>query len=225
MHRRRRTALLVSSAALVAAAPLLTGCGGDSHPGAAAVVGGQRITVSQLENRVKVVRSALRDAVKGDAQYQQVVSNTGSLTRDTLQTMVLDKVLHKAAADAGASAGRKDVQTMRDGLERQAGGAKALEMSWLQQYGVAPAYLDESLRTEIEAQKLARKLGIDTTTPNGQAALFQQLSKTSKSMNIEMNPRYGTWDVKKSSRADTKLPWLREVSAGSQQQAQQVGMG
>ncbi|GHH79987.1 lipoprotein [Streptomyces sulfonofaciens] len=219
MHRRRRTALLVSSAALLAAAPLLTGCGDEAHPGAAAVVGGQRITVSQLEGRVNEVRDALRSAVKDDTQYQQIVGRTGGLTRDTLQTMVLDRVLHKAATDAGAAVGRKKVQTMRDGLEHQAGGSKALETGWLQQYAVAPAHLDESLRTELEAQKLARKLGINMSTPDGQAALWQHLSRTSESMNIDMNPRYGTWDVKKSSRVDAKVPWLREVTAGAQQQA------
>ena len=66
MHRRRRTALLLT-AAIAAAAPLLTACGSDSHPGAAAVVGGQRITVAQLENRVNEVRTAQRTAVANDA--------------------------------------------------------------------------------------------------------------------------------------------------------------
>src|SRR6478735_8349089 len=59
LHRRRRTALLLT-AAIAAAAPLLTACGNDAHPGAAAVVGGERITVSQLENRVDEVRAGRR---------------------------------------------------------------------------------------------------------------------------------------------------------------------
>lgn len=135
MHRRRRTALLLS-AAIVAAAPLLTACGNDAHPGAAAVVGGQRITVSQLENRVSEVREAQRAVVADEAQYEQAITKTGSLTRDTLHGMVLDQVLHRAAQDAGVTVSRKEIQEMRASLEEQAGGAKGLETTWLQQYGV-----------------------------------------------------------------------------------------
>ncbi|GAA5013410.1 SurA N-terminal domain-containing protein [Streptomyces siamensis] len=219
MHRRRRTALVLS-AAIVAAAPLLTACGGDAHPGAAAVVGGQRITVAQLESRVNEVRDAQRAATQDDAQYEQAVAKTGSLTRDTLHSMVLDRVLDRAAKNAGVSVTRKDTQQMRTALEQQAGGAKALETAWLQQYGVAPQRLEDSLRTEIEAQKLASALGADMNTTEGKAAFWKAMSAASKQLDVDLNPRYGAWDVQKSSRVDAKTPWLREVtSAGTQQTA------
>ncbi|MCX5604026.1 SurA N-terminal domain-containing protein [Streptomyces phaeochromogenes] len=215
MHRRRRTAFLLS-AALVAAAPLLTACGNDAHPGAAAVVGGDRITVSQLENRVNEVRSAQRAATTGEAQYEQAIAKSGGLTRDTLHGMVLDRVLHQAAQDAGVTVTRKEVQSFRGELEKQAGDAKALEVAWLQQYGVAPERLDDNLRVQIEAQKLAAALGTDTSQP----AFWEALSKASKKMDVDLNPRYGDWDVEKSSRVDAKLPWLREVTAsGSKETA------
>ncbi|WP_326728867.1 SurA N-terminal domain-containing protein [Streptomyces phaeochromogenes] len=215
MHRRRRTAFLLS-AALVTAAPLLTACGNDAHPGAAAVVGGDRITVSQLENRVNEVRSAQRAATTGEAQYEQAIAKSGGLTRDTLHGMVLDRVLHQAAQDAGVTVTRKEVQSFRGELEKQAGDAKALEVAWLQQYGVAPERLDDNLRVQIEAQKLAAALGTDTSQP----AFWEALSKASKKMDVDLNPRYGDWDVEKSSRVDAKLPWLREVTAsGSKETA------
>ncbi|MGX5183874.1 SurA N-terminal domain-containing protein [Streptomyces avermitilis] len=217
MHRRRRTALVLS-AAIVAAAPLLTACGGEAHPGAAAVVGGQRITVAQLESRVNEVRTAQRAATTDDAQYEQTIAKTGSLTRDTLHSLVLDRVLDRAAKDAGVSVTRKDAQQMRTALEQQAGGTKALESAWLQQYGVAPGRLDDSLRTEIEAQKLAAALGADMNTVNGKAAFWKAMSEASKKLHVTLNPRYGTWDVQKSSRVDAKTPWLREVTAATTQQ-------
>ncbi|MYR42537.1 SurA N-terminal domain-containing protein [Streptomyces sp. SID5910] len=213
MHRRRRTALLLT-AAIAAAAPLLTACGNDAHPGAAAVVGDQRITVAQLENRVDEVRDAQRAAVPDDTQYQQVVARTGTLTRDTLHGMVLDRVLHRAADDAGVSVTRKEVQQMRTGLEQQAGGAKELETVWLQQYGVAPERLEENLRIQIEAQKLAEHLGTDTSSPQ----FWQALSKASQQLDVDLNPRYGTWDVQKSSRVDAQAPWVRDVTAAGAQQ-------
>ncbi|MFF5497993.1 SurA N-terminal domain-containing protein [Streptomyces aquilus] len=212
MHRRRRTALLLSAA--IAAAPLLTACGSDAHPGAAAVVGGQRITVAQLETRVDEVRDAQRAAVADDAQYAQAIAKTGTLTRDTLHGMVLDRVLHRAAEDAGITVTRKEIQTMRAGLEQQAGGAKGLETAWLQQYGIAPERLDDNLRLQLEAQKLATALGTDTSRP----AFWAALSKASKELDVDLNPRYGTWDVEKSSRVDAKTPWVREVTASGTRQ-------
>ncbi|MGP4088638.1 SurA N-terminal domain-containing protein, partial [Streptomyces sp. KR55] len=206
MHRRRRTALLLSAA--IAVAPLLTACGNDAHPGAAAVVGGQRITVSQLESRVNEVRAAQRAAVNDEAQYAQAVAGTGTLSRDTLHNMVLDRVLHRAAQDAGITVSRKEVQEMRAGLEEQVGGPKALQTAWLQQYSIAPERLDENLRLQLEAQKLAAKLGTDTSQP----AFWNALSKASEKLDVDLNPRYGTWDVQRSSRVDQQAPWVRDVT-------------
>ncbi|MFE6638860.1 SurA N-terminal domain-containing protein [Streptomyces tendae] len=212
MHRRRPALLL--TAAIAAAAPLLTACGNDAHPGAAAVVGDQRITVAQLESRVDEVREAQRAAVPDDTQYQQVVARTGTLTRDTLHGMVLDRVLHRAAQDAGVTVSRKEVQDMRGELEGQAGGPEQLETVWLQQYGVAPDRLDDNLSVQIEAQKLAQSLGTDTSRPE----FWQALSDASKKLDVDLNPRYGTWDVQKSSRVDTRTPWVREITAADAQQ-------
>ncbi|MGW4022473.1 SurA N-terminal domain-containing protein [Streptomyces sp. NPDC005009] len=208
MHRRRRTALLLT-AAIAAAAPLLTACGNDAHPGAAAVVGGERITVSQLENRVDEVRAAQRAAVPDDAQYQQAIARTGSLTRDTLHGMVLDRVLERAAQDAGVTVTDREVQRMRSDLEQQAGGAEALEAAWLQQYGIPPQRLDANLLLQIQAQKLAQQLGTDTSRPE----FWQALSEAGEKLDVDLNPRYGDWDVEKSSRVDARTPWVRDVTA------------
>ncbi|MFF6985090.1 MULTISPECIES: SurA N-terminal domain-containing protein [unclassified Streptomyces] len=214
MHRRRRTALVLT-AVIAAAAPALTACGNDAHPGAAAVVGGQRITVAQLQNRVNEVRTAQRAAVQNQAQYERAVATTGGLTRETLYGMVFDQVVHRAAQDAGVTVTRKDIQDMRAGLAQQAGGSKALEATWLAQYGVPPQRLDENLRLQVEGRKLAAKLGTDTNQP----AFWKALSTASKELHVDLNPRYGTWDVEKSSRVDAKTPWVREVTAKQTQQS------
>ncbi|OIJ63002.1 SurA N-terminal domain-containing protein [Streptomyces mangrovisoli] len=211
MHRRRRTALLLSAA--IAAAPLLTACGSDAHPGAAAVVDGRRITVGELQSRVAEVRSAQRAAVQDDTQYAQVVANTGSLTRDTLHEMVLDEVLHRTAQDAGVTVSRSEVQRERAGLEQQAGGSKALESVWLQRYGIAPERLDDNLRLQVEASKLATVLGTQVSEP----AFWKALSDKSKQLGVDLNPRYGTWDVQKSG-VEAKAPWVKDVTAAESQQ-------
>lgn len=152
--------------------------------------------------------------MQDEAQYQQVIARTGTLTRDTLHTMVLDRVLHRAAENADVTVSRKEIQAMRSGLEQQAGGAKALETTWLQQYGIPPQRLDDNLRLQLEAQKLAEKLGTNTDRPE----FWKALSDASKDLNVDLNPRYGTWDVQKSSRADAKTPWVRDVTAAQTQQ-------
>ena len=218
MHRRPRTAFLLS-AALVAAAPLLSACGSEAHPGAAAVVGGQRITVAQLESRVSEVRAAQRSATADEAQYAQAIAKTGTLTRNTLHGMVLDRVLHRAAEDNGVSVSDREVQQFRASLEQQAGGAQALRTAWLQQYGVPPQRLDDNLRTEVEAQKLGAALGVDMNSPAGKATFWNTLSAASKELNVDVNPRYGAWDVEKASRVDAKTPWVKDVSSAGGQQA------
>ncbi|MEV0903997.1 SurA N-terminal domain-containing protein [Streptomyces hokutonensis] len=214
MHRRRRTALVLT-AVIAAAAPALTACGSEAHPGAAAVVGGQRITVAQLQSRVNEVRVAQRAAVQDQAQYVRAIATTGGLTRETLYGMVFDQVVHRAAQDADVTVTRKDIQDMRAALAQQAGGSKALEATWLAQYAVAPQRLDENLRLQVEGRKLAAKLGTDTSQP----AFWKALSTASKELHVDLNPRYGTWDVEKSSRVDAKTPWVREVTAAQTQES------
>ncbi|XUL90419.1 SurA N-terminal domain-containing protein [Streptomyces galilaeus] len=214
MHRRRRTALVLT-AVIAAAAPALTACGSEAHPGAAAVVGGQRITVAQLQSRVNEVRVAQRAAVQDQAQYVRAIATTGGLTRETLYGMVFDQVVHRAAQDADVTVTRKDIQDMRAALAQQAGGSKALEATWLAQYGVPPQRLDENLRLQVEGRKLAAKLGTDTSQP----AFWKALSTASKELHVDLNPRYGTWDVEKSSRVDAKTPWVREVTAAQTQES------
>lgn len=163
---------------------------------------------------MKEVRAAQRAVVRDETQYAQAVARTGSLTRDTLHGMVLDRVLHQAAQDAGITVSRKEIQEMRSGLEQQAGGVKELETAWLQEYGVAPQRLEENLRLQLEAQKLAAKLGTDTTQPE----FWKALSEASEKLDVDLNPRYGSWDVQKSSRVDAKTPWVREVTAAGAEQ-------
>jgi hypothetical protein len=122
-------------------------------------------------------------------------------------------VLDRAAHDAGVTVTRREVQATRSGLEQQAGGAEALQTAWLQQYGVPPQRLDDNLRLQVEAQKLASALNTDTSQP----AFWKALSTASGELHVDLNPRYGAWDVQKGGVA-AKTPWLRDVSTARAQQ-------
>lgn len=205
MHRRRRTALSVS-AALIAAAPLLAACGNEAHPGAAAVVGGQRIEVSALQSEVKDVRAAQRNS----PEATQLIKNTGQLSRAKLHGMIFDRILDAAADDAGVTVSRKEVQEGRSALAAQSGGEEQWSAMMLQQRGIAPGQLNGAVREQVQLAKLAQALGADLQTPQGQQKVGDALAAASKELDIDVNPRYGAWDDAKIQLGDYKAPWIAQ---------------
>ncbi len=105
---------------------------------------GKRITVSQLQAKVKDVRAAQAESPQGG----QMITNTGRLSLATLNGMIFDEVLARGAKDAGVTVTRRDVQRWRAEAEKQAGGAERLKAMWLQQ-GVAPDEVDSTVRNQL----------------------------------------------------------------------------
>lgn len=205
MHRRRRTALSVS-AALLAAAPLLTACGGV-HPGAAAVVGGDRIETAALQSQVRGVRSAQ----EASPQAERMIRATGDLSRRKLNGMIFDRVVEKVAADAGITVSRKEVQQTRRAAARQYGGDRELVAVLLQQQGTAPGEVDGVVRREILMNRIAEKHGV-AGTPEGQKRLAELFGAASRDLGVEVNPRYGTWDHDRIQLGEHRAPWLRQIT-------------
>lgn len=215
--RRRRPAITVSGVALLVAAPLLTGCGDDAHPGAAAVAGGERITMGQLQSRVEAVRDAQREAPRGE----ELVKNSGQLTRASLDGLIRERIVEKAAKDADVSVTRREVGRFRAKLRKQAGGEKRLKEALLQQQAVAPSQIDDWMRMQVAVDKIAKADGIDPRTPQGNAALRKKFSQVSKDLRITVNPRYGKWDVQAASLGNESSPWLRDLTGKQKDREQQ----
>ncbi|MFF2523643.1 SurA N-terminal domain-containing protein [Streptomyces liangshanensis] len=213
MHRRRRTALSFS-VALLAAAPLLTACGADAHPGAAAVVGGQRIEVSTVQGAVRDVRSAQ----EASPQSAELIKNTGRLSQIKLNGMIFDRVLQRAADDAGVTVSRKEIQAAKQQAFAQSGGEKQFLALALQQGAVTPDQLDDAIRRDVLLTKVGAALGADAMTPQGQQKLVTGLAATSKKLGIDVNPRYGSWDNTKVQLGDAKTPWITQVTKEAPQQ-------
>ncbi|MGW6739761.1 SurA N-terminal domain-containing protein [Streptomyces sp. NPDC055025] len=213
MHRRRRTALSVS-VALLAAAPLLTACGNEAHPGAAAVVGGHRIEVSTIQAQVRDVRDAQESAPDG----AQLVKNTGQLSQAKLNSLIFDRILQRAADDAGVKINRKEIQATRQQAAAQSGGEKQFAAMLLQQGGLSAGQIDAAIRREVLLNKLAQALGANTMTPEGQQVVLADLTKTSEKLGIDVNPRYGSWDYKQVRLGEAKLPWITQVTRQAPEQ-------
>ncbi len=215
MHRRRRTTLTVS-AALLGVAPLLAACGSQAHPGAAAVVGGDRIAVSTVQAQVTEVR----DAQDSSAQPAQGAEQSGQLVRAKLHGMILDRVLDRASADAGVTVSRAEIQQMRQSAVAQYKGEKGLQAAVLQERWISPGQIDSFLREQIQLTKLSRVLGADPSTPAGTKVLGDALTEASKALKVDVNPRYGSWDNKQIQLADYKAPWINQVTKPAQASAE-----
>ncbi|WP_406096210.1 SurA N-terminal domain-containing protein [Streptomyces sp. NBC_01013] len=215
MHRRRRTALTVS-AALLTAGPLLAACGSQAHPGAAAVVGGDRITVATVQGQVADVRQA-QDTSK---QAVQITNQSGQLVRAKLHGLILDRVLDKASADAGVTVTRAEIQQMRQQAVAQYKGEGGLRAAVLQERWIAPDQIDAFLREQIQLTKLGQALGADPTTPAGTKVLGDALTKASKALKVDVNPRFGTWNNQQIQLADFKAPWITQVTKPAQSAAE-----
>ncbi|MFD7865439.1 SurA N-terminal domain-containing protein [Streptomyces sp. NPDC057682] len=215
MHRRRRTALSVS-AALLAAAPVLTACGSQAHPGAAAVVGGDRITVATVQGQVADVRKAQGES----KQAEQITDQSGQLARAKLHGLILDRILDKASADAGVTVTRAEVQQMRASAAAQYQGEDGLRAAVLQERWIAPDQIDAFLREQIQLTKLGQSLGADPTTPEGTKILGEALSEASKALKVDINPRFGTWNNQQIQLADYKAPWIKQVTEAEKPAAQ-----
>lgn len=218
MHRRRSALTLCTAAALAVVAPLLTGCGNDAHPGSAAVVDGDRISMAQLQSRV----GAVRDAQSTEPQSAELIKRSGQLTRATLDSMIRERVVREAAKDAGVSVSRREIQRMRGELEKGAGGAEAFKKSLLQQQAIAPSEIDDRVWLELTVRKIAGASDINLQTPDGNTALTAKFAETAKKMKIDVNPRYGKWSAAKAALAATEAPWLNDKSGKRAEREQQA---
>ncbi|WP_328312420.1 SurA N-terminal domain-containing protein [Streptomyces sp. NBC_00442] len=209
MHRRRRTALSVS-VVLLAAGPFLAACGSTAHPGAAAVVGGDRIEVSALQTEVKDVRTAQRQS----PQSAQLIKDSGQLGKVKLSNMIFDRVLARAAEQAGVSVSRKETQDARAAMVQQAGGEDQLREQALTNGGLAPDQIDTYVQRQVTEQKLAQAIGART-----QQDLLPVLVKASKELHVDVNPRYGSWNASQIQLADYQAPWIARAKQPAAPQA------
>ncbi|MGW2272183.1 SurA N-terminal domain-containing protein [Streptomyces yangpuensis] len=204
MHRR--TALSVSAALLVAA-PLLSACSGETRPGTAAVVGGERITTSALQAQVNDVRTAQNRS----EQATTLIANTPQLERIKLGKMIQLRVLERAADDAGISVTTKEIEDARKAQEGDKGAAALEQMALQARVPLAPGQIAEDLRFRLLLDKLSERFGEDR--------IIEPLTKASEALDIEVNPRYGAWDAKQVGLGPVETPWITQRTRPEQQPA------
>ena len=161
-----RSSRLVVSAGL--AVLVLSGCGsGQVRPGAAALVGEQRITVDRLQ---QVVERGLADP----QAEESVGADRSGFQRQVLARLVNREVLRAAAAKEGVTVDDGDVDAQLEEFAEQAGGEQALEAQAAQN-GIAKQDLEPFLRDVVLDQALGDALTEDEDVPQEQLqGLYQQ---------------------------------------------------
>lgn len=181
-------------AALVAV-PVVSAC--NSSPGAAAVVGDQRITTGQLQAEVRtsladpVVKSAL-----ANAQYSKGLGgDQAGFTRQTLSRMISERIVAAVAADHHVTVTPQQVSAQQASFVQQAGSLTALAQGAADQVGVSTSQLPSLIRFTVLQQNLAKALTANlTATP---AQLRAQYTK-----NID---QYDQLDIAQIAVSSNKL--------------------
>lgn len=155
-------------AAVLLSGLLLTACGeGELRPGAAAIVGEDRITTADLQG---VVDRGLSDP----AAEQQLGQDRAAFQRQALSRLINRIVLEEAAEREGVTVNQGDVDAQLERFVSQAGSREALEQQAAQS-GIAPQDLPRFLRDVVLDQALGDALTEDVDVPQEQLqSLYQE---------------------------------------------------
>ncbi len=195
----RRTVPAVG--ALLAAA-VLTACGGAAHPGAAAVVGDNRITISAVQSRIAEIRA------EAAAQPGVASQESSDLAQSTVSQMVMTEVVDHAVASHGLTVSDTEIAQVRQDQATAWGGEAALDQMLLVKRGVPTGQIDTFYRELIGINKLAGLSGQQVGTTEGNKAVHQLLSQASAELKVSVNPRYGSWDAQQAIVTGPWDAWL-----------------
>ncbi len=171
---RARRAALAAAAALGALA--LTACN-PLQPGAAAVVGTERIT----ENEVNT--AALQAAEAQQAAGLQ--PDIRELMRRQLDVRVASALLDELAATYDVEVTQGEIQA----FIRERGGAEAWEATLVER-GLSPKQASDFARIQVQIDKVGEAIDPE----NGLQQIGAEAAALSEEIGVEISPRYGQWD-------------------------------
>ncbi|MGJ6961046.1 SurA N-terminal domain-containing protein [Streptosporangium sp. G11] len=175
--------------AVAAAGVALTACS-PNQAGAAAVVGGERISSGELDRNVREYEAALAKANVSASQLQ---------FKDSVPQLVLFQLANaKQHAKVAASKGITVTEGEVDQVIAGQGGQEKFEQQMLQQ-AVAPSQAREFMKSQVMISKLIAKYGGGTDEAAIQRGQ-QQAIKDLQAMPITWNPRYGKLNEQRSEQ-------------------------
>jgi hypothetical protein len=190
---------LLAGAALTACGPVKTG--------AAAVVGGDRITIAKLDGAVRQwarelpkypAAQQIVQQSQAQGQGRQIPFDPSSPQRSALYQLVDMRVWDEVARRDGVRVAQGEV----DAFVAQNGGTPTLDANVLAQ-GLPTRYDRDYARVVLLRQTLLKKYGVSADQPAdpqaqqaGLQRLFASYAGAGHRLKVSINPRYGSFDFR-----------------------------
>jgi len=173
---------------IAVAAILLSGC---SQVGAAATVGGTKITQATVQGSID---SILAERAKVDTTQMQL--DTGeTLNRGQLRFHLFSAILRALGEELKIKVTKAEIDTRRASIVEQVGGAASMPTA-LVNAGIAPEDLDAYIEAITLSDKISQALVASGVTEDQVGTEIQKLIVAkSKELGVTVNPRYGKWDA------------------------------
>jgi parvulin-like peptidyl-prolyl isomerase len=155
-----RRALVGATA--MAAIPMLAAC--NTSPGAAAVIGDERISVSTLQDQVQraLAYPQISAALAPGSQFSQALGGSrDGFVRMTLSRLISSRLVTAIAAERHVTVTAKQVSDKTDQFVQQAGGLTSLQQQAAESVGVPPDQLPQLIRLTVLQQALSDALIAD----------------------------------------------------------------
>jgi hypothetical protein len=175
--------------ALIAALSLvtLTACGNSN---AAATLGKTTISQNELQATVDTI---LKEREGVDVSQMQLESGA-SLNRSQLRFLIITKIFDQIAAELKLGVTKTEIATTRANMIDQSGGAATFSTN-LVAAQIASTNFDTYVRAILISDKITNALKASGVADADVSAKLSQLVQAkTKQLQIQINPRYGTWD-------------------------------
>ena len=176
--------LIVAVAAL---AVVLSGC---AQVGAAATVGGTRISQATVQGSVDAI---LAERTGTDTSQMQLETGE-TLNRSQLRFHLFGTLLREVGAELKITVTKAEIDTQRAAILQQVGGADQLPIA-LVTAGIAAQDLDLYIEAITFSDKISNLIATSGVPEEQIGAEIQRLiTAKAKELGVTVNPRYGTWD-------------------------------
>jgi hypothetical protein len=192
LRRTLRTALAVAAMGAV-----LAGCGeaGPVKMGAAATLGGKRITIAQVKKAADEWRAEAREGGLSDSDLQRAAPQLARTMADPTspERSVLYRLIDFAVVEEVAKARRVDVtEGQVDQYIAQAGGQKRLEVDSFR-WGIPPSLTRAFAARDVRLSRIFDSLGVRDNSA-AERQIRDLIVATMGRMRLSINPRYGALD-------------------------------
>ena len=175
---------------IVAVAALVVVLSGCAQVGAAATVGGTRISQATVQGSVDAIL-----AERAGTDTSQMQLETGeTLNRSQLRFHLFGTLLREVGAELKITVTKAEIDTQRAAILQQVGGADQLPIA-LVTAGIAAQDLDLYIEAITFSDKISNLIATSGVPEEQIGAEIQRLiTAKAKELGVTVNPRYGTWD-------------------------------